>query len=253
MFGNSGYNPQGIRVGGNGGNKSAVKIWEKRDFKNLDDDAVVNNRNLKLALRRLRKYAREGFESELDLDDTIKQTAKNAGLLDIKYRPEKTNKVRLLLFIDIGGSMDEHAESSQELFSAAKSEFKSLDYYYFHNCLYENVWKDNIRRTSNMINVDEVIRNYRSNTKIIFIGDALMSPYEVTYPGGSIEHWNEKPGSYWLNRVFEHFRKVVWFNPEIKKNWQYSQSTQIIREIIENKMFQLNVKGIESAIKELAK
>ncbi len=253
MFGNSGYNPQGIRVGGSGGNKSAVKVWEKRKFKNLDDDAVVNNRNLKLALRRLRKYAREGFETELDLDSTIKQTAKNAGLLDIKYRPEKTNKVRLLLFIDIGGSMDEHAESSQELFSAAKSEFKSLEYYYFHNCLYEKVWKDNIRRTDNMISVDEIIRIYRSNTKIIFIGDALMSPYEVTYPGGSIEHWNEKAGSYWLNRVFEHFRKVVWFNPEVKKNWQYSQSTQIIREIIENKMFQLNLKGIESAIKELAK
>ena len=253
MFGNSGYNPKGIRVGGAGGNKNALKIWEKRFYQNLDDDAVVNNRNLQLALRRLRKFAREGLESELDLDNTIKQTAKNAGLLDIKLRPEKTNKVRLLLFIDVGGSMDEHAESSQELFSAARSEFKSLDYFYFHNCLYEKVWKDNIRRTHNMINLSQVIRNYRRNTKVIFIGDALMSPYEVTYPGGSIEHWNEKPGSYWLSKAVEHFNKVVWLNPENKKNWGYSQSTQIISKIMENKMFQLNLKGIESAIKELAK
>ncbi len=253
MFGNSGYNPKGIRVGGAGGNKNALKIWEKRFYQNLDDDAVVNNRNLQLALRRLRKFAREGLESELDLDNTIKQTAKNAGLLDIKLRPEKTNKVRLLLFIDVGGSMDEHAESSEELFSAARSEFKSLDYFYFHNCLYEKVWKDNIRRTHNMINLSQVIRNYRRNTKVIFIGDALMSPYEVTYPGGSIEHWNEKPGSYWLSKAVEHFNKVVWLNPENKKNWGYSQSTQIISKIMENKMFQLNLKGIESAIKELAK
>ncbi len=253
MFGNSGYNPKGIRVGGNGGNKSAVKIWEKRKFKNLDDNEVVNTRNIKLALRRLRKFAREGQEIELDLDNTISSTAKNAGLLDIKYRPEKTNNVRLLLFIDIGGSMDEHAESSQELFSAARSEFKSLEYFYFHNCLYEKVWKNNVRRTHNMRSVDEIIRNYGRNTKVIFIGDALMSPYEVTYPGGSIEHWNEKPGSYWLNKIFEYFFKVVWFNPEYKKNWHYSQSTQIIKEILENKMFQLNLKGIELGIKELAK
>lgn len=253
MFGNSGYNPKGVRVGGAGGNKNAVKIWEKRAYKNLDDDAVVNNRNLQLALRRLRKFAREGLENELDLDNTINKTAKNAGLLDIKFRPEKTNKIRLLLFIDIGGSMDEHAEISQELFSAARSEFKSLEYFYFHNCLYEKVWRDNSRRTNNMIDLEEVIRNYRRNTKIIFVGDALMSPYEVTYPGGSIEHWNEKPGSYWLGKVVQHFNKVVWLNPENKKNWDYSQSTQIISKITENKMFQLNLKGIELAIKELAK
>ena len=253
MFGNSGFNTKGIRVGGNGGSRSALKIWEKRTFKNLDEDATVNSRNLKLILRRLRRFAREGAEKEFDLDNTIDKTAKNAGLLDIKYRPEKANTVRLILFIDVGGSMDEHANSSQELFSAAKSEFKSLEYFYFHNCLYEKVWKNNLRRTDNMISVDEIIRNYRKNTKIIFIGDALMSPYEVTYPGGSIEHWNEKPGSYWLEKVFKYFNKTIWLNPEKNSSWQYAQSTLIISEIFEKKMFQLNLKGIESAIKELAK
>ena len=253
MYGNSGYNPKGIRVGGESKNKNAVKIWEKRDFRNLDDQVSLNIRNIKMALRRLRKFARISNELEFDLKNTISSTSKNGGILDIKYRPEKTNKVRVLLFIDVGGSMDEHTKICEEVFSAANSEFKSLDFFYFHNCIYETVWRDNRRRNSNLTEINDILRVYKKNTKVIIIGDALMSPYEVIYPGGSIEHWNEKPGTYWIKKIVNYFDKVIWLNPENHENWEYSQSTKILNELINNLMFQLNISGIESGMKELAK
>ena len=253
MFGNSGYNPKGIRVGGEAKNNKAIKIWEKRIYKNLDDKISLNTRNIKVALRRLRKFARLGNELEFDLEETVKSTSKNAGVLDIKFRPERTNKIRVLLFIDIGGSMDEHAKISEEIFSAAHSEFKSLDFFYFHNCIYENVWKDNRRRNTNLKSTDEILRLYKKDTKIIIIGDATMSPYEIVYPGGSIEHWNEKPGSYWVEKIVNNFDKVIWLNPEKKENWEYSQSTKILKELTNNFMYELNISGIETGMKELSK
>ena len=251
MFGNAGYNPKGVRVGGKSTNRSAVKVWEKRIYQNLDDQVTINTRNIKMALRRLRKLTREGLQDEFDLDNTITATAKNAGLLDVKYRSEKKNSVRVLLLIDIGGSMDDHAKSCEQVFSAAKSEFKSLDYFYFHNCIYENIWKNNNRRHSEYLETENLLRIYSKNTKLIFIGDALMSPYEITYPGGSVEHWNEKPGVFFINKLVNYFDKVVWLNPEQKKNWHYSQSTIILRDLVKKNMFQMNLKGIESAMKNL--
>ncbi len=251
MFGNSGYNPKGVRVGGKSVHRSALKVWEKRIYQNLDDQVTVNTRNIKMALRRLRKLTREGLQNEFDLDNTITATAKNAGLLDVKYRSEKKNSVRVLLLIDIGGSMDDHAKSSEAVFSAAKSEFKSLDYFYFHNCVYENIWKNNNRRHSEYLETENLLRIYSKNTKLIFIGDALMSPYEITYPGGSVEHWNEKPGAFFINKLVNYFDKVVWLNPEQKHNWQYSQSTIILKDLVKKNMFQMNLKGIESAMKNL--
>ena len=251
MFGNSGYNPKGVRVGGKSTNRSAVKVWEKRIYQNLDDQVTINTRNIKMALRRLRKLTREGLQDEFDLDNTITATAKNAGLLDVKYRSEKKNSVRVLLLIDIGGSMDDHAKSCEQVFSAAKAEFKSLDYFYFHNCIYENLWKNNNRRHSEYLETENLSRIYSKNTKLIFIGDALMSPYEITYPGGSVEHWNEKPGIFYINKLVNYFDKVIWLNPEQKQNWQYSQSTMILRDLVKKNMFQMNLKGIESAMKNL--
>ncbi len=251
MFGNSGYNPKGVRVGGKSTNRSAVKVWEKRIYQNLDDQVTINTRNIKMALRRLRKLTREGLQDEFDLDNTITATAKNAGLLDVKYRSEKKNSVRVLLLIDIGGSMDDHAKSCEKVFSAAKSEFKSLDYFYFHNCVYENLWKNNNRRHSEYLETENLLRTYSKNTKLIFIGDALMSPYEITYPGGSVEHWNEKPGVFYINKLVNYFDKVVWLNPEQRQNWQYSQSTMMLRDLVKKNMFQMNLKGIESAMKNL--
>ena len=253
MYGNSGYNSKGIRLGGNSINKSAVKVWEKREFKNLDDQVSLNTRNIQVALRRLRKFARLGSELEFDLNNTVSSTSKNGGLLDVKFQPKRTNKIRVLLFIDIGGSMDEHAKISEEIFSAAHSEFKSLDFFYFHNCIYESVWKDNRRRTESLKSTDEILRHYKKNTKVIIIGDAAMSPYEIIYPGGSIEHWNEKPGSYWIGKIVDTFNKVIWLNPEKKENWEYSHSTKILKELSKHLMFELNVSGIENGIKELAK
>ena len=251
MFGNSGYNPKGIRVGGKSTNRSAVKVWEKRIYQNLDDQVTINTRNIKMALRRLRKLTREGLQDEFDLDNTITATAKSAGLLDVKYRSEKKNRVRVLLLIDIGGSMDDHAKSCEQVFSAAKSEFKSLDYFYFHNCVYENIWKNNNRRHSEYLETENLLRTYSKNTKLIFIGDALMSPYEITYPGGSVEHWNEKPGVFYINKLVNYFNKVIWLNPEQRQNWQYAQSTMILRDLVKKNMFQMNLKGIESAMKNL--
>ena len=253
MFGNSGYNPKGIKVGKGSRNKTAIKIWEKREYKDLDDRVTVNSRNLKIALKRLRKLVREGFCDEFDLENTISSTAKNSGILDVKYRPERANKVRILLLIDIGGSMNEHAERSEQLFSAVKSEFKSLDCFYFHNCIYERVWTINKRRYDNFVNTNDILRKYNNKTKVIIVGDALMSPYEITYPGGSVEHWNEYPGSVWLEKLKNSFEKIIWLNPEEKNNWLYSQSTVIIKKLFENKMYQMNIKDIESAMKELSK
>ena len=253
MYGNSGYNPKGIRVGGRSRNKSAVKVWEKREFKNLDDKVSLNTRNIKVALRRLRKFARQGSELEFDLINTISSTSKNGGMLDVKFRPERTNKIRVLLFIDIGGSMDEHAKISEEIFSAANSEFKSLDFFYFHNCIYENVWQDNRRRSENLKSTDEILRHFKKDTKVIIIGDAAMSPYEIIYPGGSIEHWNEKSGKYWIEKIVETFEKVIWLNPENKENWEYSHSTKILKELSKHFMYELNISGIENGMKELAK
>tara|TARA_Y100001935_G_scaffold167876_1_gene138310 strand:+ start:389 stop:1567 length:1179 start_codon:yes stop_codon:yes gene_type:complete len=253
MYGNSGYNPRGIRVGGVSKNRSAIKVWEKRDFENLDHDADINNRNIGIALRRLRKLAREGTADELDIDDTIKITAKNAGLLEIKLRPQRINKVRILILFDVGGSMDDHTRKTEELFSAARSEFKSLDYFYFHNCIYEKLWKDNRRRHTNYLLTEELIRTYNKNTKLIVVGDALMSPYEISYPGGSIEHWNDKPGSYWVKKIIQHFNKCIWLNPENINNWNYSESTKILKSLFEDKMYQMNIKGIENGMRELSK
>ena len=253
MYGNSGYNSKGIRLGGNSINKSAVKVWEKREFKNLDDQISLNTRNIQVALRRLRKFARLGSELEFDLNNTVSSTSKNGGMLDVKFQPKRTNKIRVLLFIDIGGSMDEHAKISEEIFSAAHSEFKSLDFFYFHNCIYESVWKDNRRRSESLKSTDEILRHYKKNTKVIIIGDAAMSPYEIIYPGGSIEHWNEKPGSYWIGKIVDTFNKVIWLNPEKRENWEYSHSTKILKELSKHLMYELNVSGIENGIKELAK
>ena len=252
-FGNSGYNPEGIRVGGRGGSRSAVKIWEKREYKNLDENITIGIRDIKVALRRLRKFARKGIPDEFDMDNTINSTADNGGYLDIKMRPERKNKIRVLLLLDVGGSMDEYSKVCEELFSAAKTEFKSLDYFYFHNCVYEGLWKDNYRRNEELTPTWEVIRTYNSETRLIFVGDALMSPYEITYPGGSIEHWNEEAGYVWINRLTSHFNKLAWLNPEPEKNWKYSPSNQIIKEILENKMYPLNIKGIDKAMKSLSR
>ena len=253
MYGNSGYNPKGIRIGGSSNNRKAVKVWEKREYRDLDDEVIINTRNIKMALRRLRKLTREGNKDEFDLTNTINSTAKNAGYLNIKYRAEKKNSVRVLLLIDIGGSMDDHAKNCEEVFSAAKTEFKSLDYFYFHNCIYEKLWKKNDRRFSDNISTDSILKIYNKNTKIIIIGDALMSPYEITYPGGSVEHWNDKPGSYWINKITNYFDKIVWLNPEEQFNWKYSQSTSILKKLMRENMYQMNLKGIELAMKNLAK
>ncbi len=252
-FGNSGYNPEGIRMGGQSRNRSAVKIWEKREFRDLDSNVTLGVRDIKIALRRLRKFARYGVPDELDLNHTIRATAHNGGYLDVKMRPERKNNVRVILFLDVGGSMSEHSSLCEKLFSAARAEFKSLDYFYFHNCIYESLWKDNSRRFSEKISTWDIIREHSPNTRVVFVGDASMSPYEITYPGGSIEHWNEEPGSTWLNRITDHFKNMVWINPEEKLQWNYTASNNIIREIIGDRMYPMTLEGLEAAMKNLAR
>ncbi len=252
-FGNSGFNPEGIRVGGEGGGKSAVKVWDERNFKNLDDSIEIGTRNMKIALRRLRKFAREGAADQLDLDDTINSTAKNAGLLDIKMVPEKHNAVKVLLFFDVGGSMSPHVKVCEELFSASRTEFKHLEYFYFHNYIYDFVWKNNQRRREETMRTLEVIRTYSSDYKVIFVGDASMSPYEVSHAGGSVEYFNEESGQVWMQRIREHFNKVVWLNPEQKQYWDHTQSNVMIRRQLEDKMYPLTIKGMEEAMVWLAK
>jgi uncharacterized protein len=252
-FGNGGYNPQGIRIGGKGGNKSAVKVWEQRAFKDYDDQQELGTRNIKVALRRLRRFAREGAEDELDLDSTISHTAANAGYLDIRMRPERHNKVKVLLLMDVGGTMDEHIAKVEEVFSAAKAEFKHLEFYYFHNCVYDFMWKNNRRRFAEKFATWDIIRKYNKDYKLIFVGDATMSPYEILQPGGSVEYNNEEPGAEWLQRLTNAFPKYAWINPEPPGVWPYRQSIDVISQLMGGRMFPLSLKGLEEAMRMLSK
>ncbi len=251
-FGAYGYNPEGIRIGQHESrHRRAVKVWDKRQFKNLDNQVEIGTRNIKVALRKLRQFARTGASKQLDLDNTIKATASNAGYLDIKMQPERHNAVKVLMFFDVGGSMDDHIKICEQLFSAVHTEFKHLEFFYFHNCLYETVWKDNARRDQQAIELLQVLHTYSRDYKVIFVGDATMGPYEITYPGGSVEHWNEEAGSVWMGRVLEHFDKCIWLNPQDQKHWQYYPSINIMRQIMDNKMYPLTVEGLTQGIKAL--
>ncbi len=253
-FGANGYNPEGFRIGQKDSrNKKAIKVWEQRSFRDLDDSITLGIRNIKVALRRLRKFAREGAQEELDLPDTIHSTAQNAGYLDIKMVPERHNAVKVLLFLDIGGSMDPHVRVCEELFSASKTEFKHLEYYYFHNFIYEYVWKSNIRRMSQTIPTFDLLNTYSSDYKVIFVGDASMAPYEITHAGGSIEHWNQEAGAVWMQRVIEKFDKVVWLNPIPEDYWGSGGSLGIVRQLISEKMYPLTIQGLEQGMKYLSK
>ena len=252
-FGNSGYNPQGIRIGGAGKNKSAVKVWEQRAYKDYDDTQELGTRNIKVALRRLRKFAREGHVEELDLPDTIRATAANAGYLDIKMIPERHNNVKVLLLMDVGGTMDEHIARVEDMFSAAKSEFKHLEFYYFHNCVYDFMWKNNRRRYAEKFATWDIIRKYNKDYKLIFIGDATMSPYEILQPGGSVEYNNEEAGAEWLQRLTHAFPKFAWINPEPQGVWQYRQSISIVQQLMSQRMYPLTLKGLEDTMRLLSK
>ena len=253
-FGAYGYNPEGIRIGQDGSrNQRAAKVWDRRNYRDLDDSIEIGTRNIKLALRRLRKFARTGAAEELDLDNTISCTAKNAGFLDIKMVPERRNAVKVLLFFDVGGSMDPHVRLCEELFSAAKSEFKHLQYYYFHNFIYESVWTKSRRRHAETTSTFEIINKYSKDYKIIFVGDATMAPYEITHIGGSIEHYNEEAGVVWIKRIVDAFSHMVWLNPTPKDYWEHSYSIEITREVVEGRMFPLTVKGLEDAMSLLTK
>ncbi|AWN39498.1 vWA domain-containing protein [Methylobacterium durans] len=252
-FGAYGYNPEGIRIGQEGNrNFRAVKVWDKREFRDLDDGVELGTRNLRLALRRLRRFARTGAADELDLDGTIRETARR-GYLDVKLRPERHNAVKVLLFLDVGGSMDWHVELAEELFSAARSEFKHFAHFYFHNCPYEAVWTENARRHDERTSLLDVIRTYPSDYRVVFVGDASMSPYEIVMPGGSVEHWNEEAGAVWLQRVLDHFPKAVWLNPVPKEQWAYTQSIAMIRRIVSERMFPLTLEGLDEAMRALVR
>jgi uncharacterized protein with von Willebrand factor type A (vWA) domain len=252
-FGNNGYHPEGIRVGGSGGNKRAVKVWDRRDFKNLDDTLELGTRNIKVALRRLRRFARTGAADQLDLDDTIRSTAKNAGYLDLKMVPERHNAVKLLLFFDVGGSMDPYIHLCEELFSAARAEFKHMEYFYFHNFIYETVWKDNFRRHQERTQTYDLLHKYTSDYRVIFVGDASMAPYEIVQPGGSIEHFNEESGEVWFRRIRDTFEKVVWLNPVPEKDWKFTQTIGYTQQLTGNHMYPLTLKGLEDAMRYLSK
>ncbi|AVZ79456.1 hypothetical protein C3497_08410 [Zoogloeaceae bacteirum Par-f-2] len=253
-FGNSGTHPEGIRIGGDSaGNRTAVKVWDKREFRNLDDNVALGTRNIKLALRRLRRFAREGAAEELDLPGTIAATAKNAGWLDLLMRPERHNAVKVLLFLDVGGSMDDHVKVCEELFSACRSEFKHLEYYYFHNCVYESVWRDSTRRHQERTPLIDVIHRYGPDYKLIFVGDATMSPYEILHPHGSIEHMNIEPGAVWLRRLLDAYPAAVWLNPEPERLWPYRRSIEIIRQLVGERMFPLTLAGLARAIALLSR
>ncbi len=253
-FGAYGYNPEGIRIGQKESrNRRAVKVWDKREYKNYDDQVEIGIRNIKVALRRLRKFAREGAPDELDLDDTIRSTARNAGLLDLKMVPERHNAVKVLLFLDVGGSMDDHVKVCEELFSAARSEFKHLEHYYFHNFLYERVWKDNRRRFDERIPTWDVMHKYGGDYKLVFVGDATMSPYEITYPGGSVEHTNPEAGSVWLQRMLDIYEHAVWINPQPEAHWPYHESIEITRQLMGGRMYGLTIDGLDRAMRTLGK
>lgn len=251
-FGAHGYNPEGVRIGQESSrHRQAVKVWDKRQFKNLDSNVEIGTRNIKVALRKLRQFARTGSSEELDLDHTITATARNAGYLDIKMKPERHNAIKVLLFFDIGGSMDDHIKVCEQLFSAIHTEFKHLEFFYFHNCVYEQVWHDNQRRDGEKIDLFDVLHTYSRDYKVIFVGDATMGPYEITYPGGSVEHWNEEAGSIWMQRILDHFDDVIWLNPQAETHWSYYASIHVMRQIVKDKMFPLTLNGLGDGIKAL--
>ena len=253
-FGHSGYHPEGIRIGGeSAGNRTAIKVWEAREFKDYDSDLALGTRNIKVALRRLRRFAREGSTLELDLDKTIHSTAANAGMLDIQMRPERHNQVKVLLLMDVGGSMDDHIQRIAELFSAAKAEFKHLEHYYFHNCVYENLWQSNRRRRDQVTPTQDIINKYGPDYKLIFVGDATMSPYEILSPNGSVEYNNKEAGAVWINRLIDHFPHFAWLNPEPESIWQYRQSIDIIQNLMKDRMYPVTLNGLESAMRQLSK
>jgi len=251
-FGNQGYNPEGVRMGQAGSrHRRAVKVWDAREYRNLDGGRELGTRNLKMALRRLRRFAREGAPEELDLDGTIHATARNAGILDLRMQAERRNAVKLLLLLDVGGSMDPHVQICEELFSAARAEFKHLEYFYFHNFPYERVWKDNHRRFSAVTDTRALLRTFNSDYRVVFVGDATMSPYEIEQPGGSVEHWNEEAGRVWMQRIASHFPRLVWLNPEPEERWKWTPSIGITRELTGGRMFPLTIDGIDRAMYEL--
>jgi uncharacterized protein with von Willebrand factor type A (vWA) domain len=252
-FGAYGANPEGIRIGQKESrNRRAVKVWDKRDFRDLDGDIELGTRNMKIALRRLRRFARQGAATELDLHGTINATAQNAGTLDLKMVPERHNAVKILLLLDIGGSMDDHVRASQELFSAVRTEFKHLEYYYFHNCIYERVWKENRRRDETSLSTMDLLRTYGRDYKLILVGDATMSPYEIVQPGGSVEHWNAEAGRVWLERLTGHFRKSAWLNPSKEDFWRYTHSIELLRQLMGGRMFPLTLTGLDDMTRELS-
>ena len=251
-FGAYGYNPEGVRIGQQGSrNRSAVKVWDRREYRNLDDSVELGTRNIKIALRRLRKFAREGAADQLDLQDTIDKTARNAGLLDIRMVPERHNAVKVLLCLDIGGSMDDHVRACEELFSASRSEFKHLEYFYFHNFIYESLWKDNRRRHAERISTLDLTHKYGADYKLVIVGDATMSPYEIVYAGGSVEHWNDEPGAVWMKRILNTYSKAIWLNPEPRNRWDYTPSVKLTRDIMDDRMYPLTIAGLDEGIKAL--
>jgi uncharacterized protein len=253
-FGAYGYNPEGVRIGQDKSrNRSAVKVWDQREYQNLDDAVELGTRNIKVALRRLRKFARDGAPDELDLETTIDRTARNAGWLDLAMRPERHNAVKVLLFLDIGGSMDDHVKLCQELFSAAKTEFKHLEYFYFHNCLYDHVWKDNLRRRGERTRTADILHKYGHDYKLIFVGDATMSPYEILQPGGSVEYSNDEAGAVWMQRMLNVYPKAAWINPEPPELWPYRQSIGILKEIMGGRMYPATIEGLERCMRSLSK
>jgi uncharacterized protein with von Willebrand factor type A (vWA) domain len=252
-FGNSGYNPEGIRIGGESKNRSAVKVWDERTYKDYDSERELGTRNIKVALRRLRKFARDGAEEELALDDTIRATANNAGYLDIRMQPERRNNIKVMMLFDVGGSMDDHIARTEELFSAAKTEFKNMEFFYFHNCVYDYVWKNNRRRHAERFPTWDLLHKYSPDTKLIFVGDATMSPYEIVQPGGSVEYNNPEAGAVWLQRFTSTFANFAWLNPEPEGLWQYRQSISIIQQLMSQRMFPLTIDGLERAMRLLSK
>jgi uncharacterized protein with von Willebrand factor type A (vWA) domain len=252
-FGNGGTNPEGIRIGGQGRNRTAVKVWDQRSYRDYDAERELGTRNIKVALRRLRRFARLGADEELALEDTIRATASNAGYLDIKMQPERKNRIKVLMLLDVGGTMDDHIERTEELFSAASSEFKNMEFYYFHNCVYDYLWKSNRRRHAERFPTWDVLRKYPPDTRLIFVGDATMSPYEILQPGGSVEYNNDEAGAEWLSRFCNAFPKFAWLNPEPESLWQYRQSISVIRQIMNNRMFPVTIDGLERAMRLLSK
>ncbi|QLF91789.1 VWA domain-containing protein [Pseudomonas sp. ABC1] len=252
-FGSGGYNPEGIRIGSEGARQSkAVKVWQQREYRNLDDQVEIGTRTIKMALRRLRKFARQGARDELDLAGTISETARDGGLLNIQMRPERRNAVKLLLLFDVGGSMDAHIQVCEELFSACRSEFKHLEYFYFHNFIYESVWKNSVRRMAERTSTFDLLNTYGEDYRVIFVGDASMAPYEITQPGGSVEHWNEEAGHVWMRRFTERYKKLIWINPYTEESWGYSHSTGIVRELLQGRMYPLTLQGLERGMDALS-